>query len=85
MHIGFTALIKTCLKTTCNTCSSFPRCSRDIRQTPRSLSMTTMAEYDIILHGVGGREFKKIIKDIENICAGAKRAICMHCVQSRVR
>tara|TARA_Y100000766_G_scaffold39759_2_gene29842 strand:+ start:71 stop:2827 length:2757 start_codon:yes stop_codon:yes gene_type:complete len=35
---------------------------------------------DIILkHGVGGREFKKIIKDIENICAGAKRAICMHC------
>ena len=35
---------------------------------------------DIILkHGVGGREFKKIIKDIENLCAGAKRAICMHC------
>ena len=35
---------------------------------------------DIILkHGVGGREFKKIIKDIENICAGPKRAICMHC------
>ena len=39
---------------------------------------------DIILkHGVGGREFKKIIKDIENICAGAKRTICMHCGAER--
>ena len=84
MHIGFTGLIKTCLKTTCNSCSK--ALLHDAPQTHPTDPEKSEQDYyrdrvnDIILkHGVGGREFKKIIKDIENICAGPKRAICMHC------
>ena len=84
MHIGFTGLIKTCLKTTCNSCSK--ALLHDAPQTHPIDPEKSEQDYyrdrvnDIILkHGVGGREFKKIIKDIENICAGPKRAICMHC------
>ena len=84
MHIGFTMLIKTCLKATCNTCSNI--LLLDAPEThPLDPEKSEQDYYrdkvnDIILkHGVGGREFKKVIKDIENICAGAKRAICMHC------
>ena len=88
MHIGFTGLIKTCLKTTCNSCSK--ALLHDAPQTHPIDPEKSEQDYyrdrvnDIILkHGVGGREFKKIIKDIENICAGPKRAICMHCGASR--
>ena len=84
MHIGFTGLIKTCLKTTCNSCSK--ALLHEAPQTHPTDPEKSEQDYyrdrvnDIILkHGVGGREFKKIIKDIENICAGPKRAICMHC------
>ncbi len=84
MHIGFTNLIKTCLKSTCNSCSKI--LLLDAPEThPLDPEKSEQDYYrdrvnDIILkHGVGGREFKKIIKDIENVCSGAKRAICMHC------
>ena len=84
MHIGFTMLIKTCLKTTCNSCSK--ALLLDAPEThPLDPEKSEQDYYrdkvnDVILkHGVGGREFKKVIKDIENICAGPKRAICMHC------
>ena len=84
MHIGFTMLIKTCLKTTCNSCSKV--LLLDAPEThPLDPEKSEQDYYrdkvnDVILkHGVGGREFKKVIKDIENICAGPKRAICMHC------
>ena len=84
MHIGFTNLIKTCLKATCNSCSKI--LLLDAPEThPLDPEKSEQDYYrdrvnDIILkHGVGGREFKKIIKDIENVCSGAKRAICMHC------
>ena len=33
----------------------------------------------MVKHGVGSREFKKIIKDIEKECSSKKRTICMHC------
>tara|TARA_B100000686_G_C16800634_1_gene985717 strand:- start:1725 stop:4820 length:3096 start_codon:yes stop_codon:yes gene_type:complete len=84
MHIGFSGLIKTCLKSTCNSCSKV--LLLDAPETHPTDPEKSEQDYyrdkvnDIILkHGVGGREFKKIIKDIENICAGAKRTICMHC------
>ena len=84
MHIGFTGLIKTCLKTTCNSCSK--ALLLDAPESHPTDPEKSEQDYyrdrvnDIILkHGVGGREFKKIIKDIENLCAGPKRAICMHC------
>tara|TARA_B100000287_G_scaffold435334_1_gene503138 strand:- start:908 stop:4003 length:3096 start_codon:yes stop_codon:yes gene_type:complete len=84
LHIGFSGLIKTCLKSTCNTCSKV--LLLDAPETHPTDPEKSEQDYyrdrvnDIILkHGVGGREFKKIIKDIENICAGAKRTICMHC------
>jgi len=84
MHIGFTMLIKTCLKTTCNSCSKV--LLLDAPEThPLDPEKSEQDYYrdkvnDVILkHGVGGREFKKVVKDIENICAGPKRAICMHC------
>jgi len=84
MHIGFTGLIKTCLKTTCNSCSKVLLLDAP-ESHPTDPEKSEQDYYrdrvnDIILkHGVGGREFKKIIKDIENLCAGPKRAICMHC------
>ena len=84
MHIGFSMLIKTCLKATCNKCSKV--LLLDAPEThPLDPEKSEQDYYrdkvnDVILkHGVGGREFKKVTKDIENICAGPKRAICMHC------
>ena len=84
MHIGFTGLIKTCLKTTCNSCSKV--LLLDAPETHPTDPEKSEQDYyrdkvhDIILkHGVGDREFKKIIKDIETVCSSAKRAICMHC------
>ncbi len=84
MHIGFTGLIKTCLKATCNSCSKV--LLLDAPETHPTDPEKSEQDYyrdkvhDIILkHGVGDREFKKIIKDIETVCSSAKRAICMHC------
>ncbi len=84
MHIGFSMLIKTCLKATCNKCSKV--LLLDAPEThPLDPEKSEQDYYrdkvnDVILkHGVGGREFKKVTKDIENICAGPKRALCMHC------
>jgi DNA-directed RNA polymerase beta' subunit len=84
MHIGFSGLIKTCLKTTCNSCSKV--LLLDAMETHPTDPEKSEQDYyrdkvnDIILkHGVGGREFKKIIKDIETLCSHQKRAICMHC------
>jgi len=84
MHIGFTALIKTALKCTCNDCSQILLHSAadthplDPEKSEQDYYRDRV--HDIIRkHGVGSTEFKKIIKEIEKECSSAKRAICMHC------
>ncbi|DAC63049.1 MAG TPA: hypothetical protein D7I10_02875, partial [Candidatus Poseidoniales archaeon] len=84
VHIGFTALLKTALKSTCNTCSRVLLHERegthpiDPEKSEQDYYRTRV--YDVIQkHGVGSTEFKKIIKEITKICSGAKRAVCMHC------
>ena len=84
MHIGFTALIKTALKSTCNDCSHILLHSATDTH-PLDPEKSEQDYYrdrvnDIMQkHGVGSTEFKKIIKEIEKECSSAKRAICMHC------
>jgi len=84
VHIGFVNLIKTSLKATCNTCSKI--LLHDAPGThPSNPELSEQDFYrarvkDIITkHGVGSTEFAKIIKEIEKITSGAKRAVCMHC------
>ena len=84
VHIGFTALLKTSLKSTCNTCSRVLLHEREgthpIDPEKSEQDYYRARVYDVIQkHGVGSTEFKKIIKEITKICSGAKRAVCMHC------
>ena len=84
IHIGFTNLLKTSLKSTCNTCSRVLLHEREGTH-PIDPEKSEQDYYrnrinDIIQkHGVGSTEFSKIIKEVEKICSGAKRAVCMHC------
>jgi DNA-directed RNA polymerase beta' subunit len=84
IHIGFTNLIKTALKSTCNTCSRILLHEREGTH-PIDPEKSEQDYYrnrviDVVQkHGLGSSEFTKIIKEIEKICSGAKRAVCMHC------
>lgn len=84
MHIGFTDLIKMSLKSTCNSCSQILLHSQ-VNSHPLDPEKSEQDYYrdrvkDVMIkHGVGSREFKKIIKDIEKECSSKKRTICMHC------
>lgn len=84
MHIGFTMLIKTSLKSTCNQCSQILLHSATDTH-PLDPEKSEQDYYrdrvhDVMRkHGVGSTEFKKIIKEIEKECSSKKRAICMHC------
>ena len=84
IHIGFTPLIKTALKCTCNDCSQILLHSAADTH-PLDPEKSEQDYYrdrvnDVMQkHGVGSTEFKKIIKEIEKECSSAKRAICMHC------
>ncbi len=84
MHIGFTMLIKTALKSTCNQCSNILLHSAPETH-PLDPEKSEQDYYrdrvhDVMRkHGVGSTEFKKIIKEIEKECSMARRAICMHC------
>jgi len=84
MHIGFTNLIKTCLKSTCNTCSKILLHDKpDTHPVDPEKSEQDYYEEKVkdvmIKHGVGSSEFKNVIKDIEKECSSKKRTICMHC------
>ena len=84
VHIGFTNLLKTSLKSTCNTCSRVLLHEREgthpIDPEKSEQDYYRARVHDVIQkHGVGSTEFKKIIKEITKICSGAKRAVCMHC------
>ena len=84
MHIGFTNLIKTALKTTCNTCSKILLHDKpdthpvDPEKSEQDYYRDKVKDV-IIKHGVGSTEFKNTIKDIEKECSSKKRTICMHC------
>ena len=84
IHIGFTNLLKTALKSTCNTCSNVLLHS-SLETHPLDPEKSEQDYYrdrvhDIMIkHGVGSREFKTIIKEIEKECSSKKRTICMHC------
>lgn len=84
MHIGFTMLIKTALKSTCNQCSkillhSAPE-THPLDPEKSEQDYYRDRVHDVMRkHGVGSTEFKKIIKEIEKECSMARRAICMHC------
>ncbi|MBN17784.1 MAG: DNA-directed RNA polymerase subunit A' [Euryarchaeota archaeon] len=84
VHIGFANLLKTSLKSTCNTCSRILLHAQEgthpIDETKSEQDYYRARVYDVIQkHGVGSTEFKKIIKEITKICSSAKRAVCMHC------
>ena len=70
MHIGFTNLIKTALKTTCNTCSKILLHDKpdthpvDPEKSEQDYYRDKVKDV-IIKHGVGSTEFKNKIKDIE--------------------
>jgi len=84
MHIGFTDLIKMSLKSTCNSCSNILLHSQanshplDPEKSEQDYYRDRIKDV-MIKHGVGSREFKKIIKDVEKECSSKKRTICMHC------
>ena len=84
VHCGFTPLIKTALKSTCNKCNRV--LLHDSPGTHPVDSELSEQDYyrnrvmDIIQkHGPGSPELKKIIKDIEKQCSGTKTKVCMHC------
>ena len=84
IHIGFTNLLKTAIKSTCNTCSRILLHEREGTH-PNNPEKSEQDYYrfrvnDVIQkHGVGSTEFSKVIKDIVKECSSAKRAVCMHC------
>lgn len=84
IHIGFVGLIKTALKTTCNSCSRV--LLHEAKGTHPSDAEKSEQDYyrsriidTIQKHGLGSTEFSKIIKEVEKICCSAKRRVCMHC------
>ena len=84
IHIGFVNLIKTALKATCNTCSNILLHTEE-GTSPSNPEQSEQDYYrnrirDVITkHGVGSTEFSKIIKEVEKVTSGTKRAVCMHC------
>ena len=83
IHVGFTNLVKNCLKVTCN------KCHRVLLHEapgthPHDQEKSEQEYYrdrvnDILQkHGPGSPEFKKIIKDIERLCSSKKRMVCPH-------
>ena len=84
IHIGFTALLKQALKSTCNTCSRILLHEKEgthpIDPEKSEQDHFRHRVYDVIQkHGVGSTEFKKVIKDIVKECSSLKRQVCMHC------
>jgi len=84
IHIGFTALLKTALKATCNTCSRILLHEKEgthpIDSEKSEQDFYRHRVYDVIQkHGVGSTEFKKVIKEIVKECSSLKRQVCMHC------
>lgn len=84
MHIGFTTLIRTSLKATCNSCSRI--LLHEAKGThPNDPERSEQDHYrdrvhDVIMkHGVGSTEFTKTIKEIEKVTTQAARSVCMHC------
>ena len=84
MHVGFTNLVRNCLKATCNSCNRV--LLHEVAGTHPVDEEKSEQDYyrskvlDIIVkHGVGSTEFKKIIKEIEKLCCHKKRMVCMHC------
>ena len=84
IHIGFTNLLKTSLKSTCNTCSRILLLEQEGSH-PTDPALSEQDYYrnrvnDVIQkHGVGSTEFSKMIKEIEKICIHKQRGVCMHC------
>jgi DNA-directed RNA polymerase beta' subunit len=84
MHVGFTNLVRNCLKATCNTCNKVLLQEQEGTH-PNDNEKSEQDYYrdkvhDIIIkHGVGSTEFKKTIKEIEKLCCHKKRMVCMHC------
>ena len=91
VHIGFVNLIKTSLKSTCNSCGKI-LLHADKGSHPNNPELSEQDYYrtrikDIkIKHGVGSTEFTKIVKEVEKKTTEAKRRVCMHCkaVQGRI-
>jgi len=88
IHIGFTKLIHTCLKGTCNTCNHILLHSEPGTH-PANPELSEQDYYrhrikDIIdKHGVRATEFTKIIKEIEKKTSDDKRRQCMHCAEAQ--
>ena len=84
IHIGFVPLIKSCLGSTCNSCSMVLLNSQpgthphDPEKSEQDYYRDTINDVKQ-KHGVGSPEYSKLIKDIEKECKSAKRRICMHC------
>jgi len=83
IHIGFTNLLKTALKATCNNCSRIllheGKGTHPIDPEKSEQDYYRHRVYDVIQkHGVGSTEFKKVIKDIVKECSSLKRQVCMH-------
>ena len=92
IHIGFVNLIKTALKSTCNSCSNV--LLHSAKETHPSNPELSEQDYyrarirDIITkHGVGSTEFSSIIKEVEKIASAKNRRTCMHCgsLQGEIR
>ena len=84
IHIGFTNLIRTALKATCNSCSRI--LLQEAKGThPNDPEQSEQDYYrarvhDVIQkHGVGSTEFTKTIKEIEKVTTHQARSVCMHC------
>ena len=84
VHIGFVGLIKTALKSTCNSCNRI--LLQEAAGTHPSDEEKSEQDYyrsriidTIQKHGLGSTEFSKLIKDVEKVCSGTKRKVCMHC------
>ena len=84
VHIGFVGLIKTALKSTCNSCNRI--LLQEAAGTHPSDEEKSEQDYyrsriidTIQKHGLGSTEFSKLIKDVEKVCSSTKRKVCMHC------
>ena len=84
MHVGFTNLVRNCLKATCNSCNKVLLHEQpgthpnDDEKSEQDYYRSKVLDI-IVKHGVGSTEFKKIIKEIEKLCCHKKRMVCMHC------
>jgi DNA-directed RNA polymerase beta' subunit len=84
IHCGFTNLIRSSLKSTCNTCNRILLQEQagthphDVEKSEQDYHRERVEDI-IQKHGPGSPEFKKAIKDVEKVCCSAKRRVCMHC------